>query len=84
MLFAEGLQPQLSEAISGVCADSEQTILCGLNRAVTEVLYHLTVVDCLKSVDLTLFEDLLLAEPEFVTILGPPPRYWLIARLWIL
>ena len=63
ILFTEGIQPQFTEAVLGVSADPCDPVLYGLDRTVAEVLHDLSVVHRLQPEYVTLFEDLLLAEP---------------------
>ena len=53
-------------------------------RAVAEVLHDLTVIDRLQSEHLALLQYLLLAEPEIVAVLRPPPRDGAVVHLRIL
>jgi hypothetical protein len=62
-LFSERLQPQFTEAVSGVSADPCESVLRGLHWTVTEVFHDLSMVHRLQPEYLTLFENFLLAKP---------------------
>jgi len=64
--------------------DPLESVLRGLHRAVAEELHDLSVIDRLQPEHLTLFEDLLLTEPQVVAVLGPPPRDGAVVRVGIL
>ena len=84
MSVFERSDPEFTEAILRVRADSIETILRGLNRTIPEVLDDLTVVDGLQVEYLGLFEDFLFTKSERVAILRPPPRSHVVGRVRIL
>lgn len=83
-LVVEWPQSQLAKAIPRVGAHTLEPVLCCLDWTVTSVGHNLAVVDGFQCERLPLLHDLLVTEPQFVTVRCPPPRNRTIAGTGIL